>query len=62
MEELFNALAHLSETLPELITFDRNDCEVIFRELDVDQTGLLTYSQFLLATLDSDLTANDELL
>jgi len=47
--------------VPDL-DFTRSDVEHIFAELDVDNTGLLTYSQFLLATLDPSITHNSILL
>ena len=47
--------------VPDL-DFTRSDVEAIFAELDFDNTGLLTYSDFLLATLDPLLTQDDELL
>ena len=61
IEELLSALNNLSEMVPDL-DFTRSDVEKIFAELDVDNTGLLTYSQFLLATLDPQLTHDEELL
>lgn len=43
IEELLSALNNLSEMVPDL-DFTRSDVEHIFAELDVDNTGLLTYS------------------
>jgi len=42
--------------------FTRDDIETILNEIDYDKTGLLTYSQFLLATLEPKLFADDMIL
>ena len=51
----------LNLLLPDL-NFTRADVENTFRKLDADQTGLITYSQFLFATLDPDILHDETLL
>lgn len=51
----------LNLILPDL-NFTTADVRTTFEMLDADKTGLLTYSQFLIATLDPELLTDETLL
>ena len=38
------------------------DIDATYEKLDLDNTGLLTYSQFLVATLNQDLLVDEQLI
>ena len=54
-------MTSLNHILPEL-NFTNADVHNTFRMLDADGTGLITYSQFLFATLDPNILHDETLL
>ena len=59
-EEMQLAIQDLRQIVPDL-NFTSQDVQETFRKLDVEQTGLITYSQFVFATLDPEILANEDL-
>lgn len=56
--EMRVAIERLRAIMPEL-AFTDEDVDATFDKLDVDKTGLITFSQFVFATLDPQLLADD---
>ena len=44
------------------LNFSAEDIDDMFKKLDLDNTGLITLSQFLIATLSPDILDDDKLL
>ena len=59
-DEMESEITLLNEILPDL-NFTEEDVHNTFLKLDADKTGLITYSQFIIATLDPEIM-NDETL
>ena len=55
------AMEDLKLRVPDL-DFTANDVAMTFGKLDLDRTGLITHSMFLVATLDRSLLSEDILM
>ena len=44
------------------LQFTKYDVEKAFQKLDIDKTGLITYTQFLIATLPKQAFSDDSIL
>ena len=60
-DEMLLAFQDLSFSMPEL-EFTSQDVITVFEKLDLEKTELITYSQFMVATLDLDLLLDDQLI
>jgi Ca2+-binding EF-hand superfamily protein len=54
IQELFNVIGDFN--------FTAEDIDATFTKLDLDNTGIITYSQFLIATVDPEILGDDTLL
>ena len=60
-EEMSLAIQSLRLSVPSL-DFTAADIDAAYEKLDLDHTGLLTYSQFLIATLNQELLVDEQLI
>ena len=54
IQELFNVIGDFN--------FTAEDIDATFAKLDLDNTGIITYSQFLIATVDPEILGDNTLL